>query len=58
MKRFVQDHPEARVRLACLGGERLLIDGVLCLPLDELLRANRAGDAVALGWAAADATWG
>ena len=39
VKRFAADYPEARVRLAHLGAERLLIDGVLCLPLDELLRA-------------------
>ena len=39
LKGFARDYPEARVRLAYLGDERLLIDGVLCLPLGELLRA-------------------
>ena len=38
LKSFALDYPEARVRLAYLGDERLKIDGVLCLPVTELLR--------------------
>lgn len=38
LKRFRQDYPEARPRLAYRGAERLEIDGILCVPADELLR--------------------
>ena len=38
LRGFARDCPEARVRLAYLGDERLHIDGVLCLPVAELLR--------------------
>ena len=38
LKSFAQDYPEAQVRLVYLGDERLQIDGVLCLPVTELLR--------------------
>ena len=38
LKRFRQDYPQARLRLAYGGGERLEVDGVLCVPADELLR--------------------
>ena len=37
LKIFAQDYPRAQTRLAYLGGERLQIDGVLCLPAAELL---------------------
>lgn len=37
LKTFAQDYPRAQTRLAYLGGERLEIDGVLCLPAAELL---------------------
>ena len=37
LKSFAQDYPEAQVRLAHLGDERLQIDGILCLPVLELL---------------------
>ena len=43
VKRFAQDYPEATVRLACLGGGRLSIHGVLCLSAGELPRAIVAG---------------
>ena len=38
LKSFAQDYPQARLRLAYLGEQRLEIDGVLCLPVTELLR--------------------
>lgn len=38
LKAFARDYPEARVRLAYLGEDRLQIDGILCLPVTELLR--------------------
>ena len=38
LKRFREDYPEARTRLAYGGDERLEIDGILCLPAEELLR--------------------
>jgi len=37
LKRFARDYPEAQPRLAYLGDERLRIDGILCLPVTELL---------------------
>ena len=43
LRRFAADYPEARVRLAYLGAERLLIDDVECLPAGELLRALAPG---------------
>ena len=38
LKRFREDYPQARTRLAYGGDERLEIDGTLCLPAEELLR--------------------
>ena len=38
LKRFREDYPQARARLAYGGDERLEIDGILCLPAEELLR--------------------
>ena len=38
LKRFREDYPQARVRLAYGGDERLDRDGILCLPVEELLR--------------------
>lgn len=38
LRTFQADYPEARVRLAYGGDERLKRGGVLCLPLRELLR--------------------
>ena len=38
LKRFREDSPQARLRLAYGGDERLERDGVLCLPAEELLR--------------------
>ena len=37
LKRFREDYPQARPRLAYRGAERLEIDGILCLPAEELL---------------------
>ena len=39
LKTFRKDYPEARVRLAYGGDERLVSDGILCLPVRELLPA-------------------
>ena len=38
LKRFREDYPQARLRLAHRGDERLEIDGILCLPAEPLLR--------------------
>lgn len=38
LKPFREDYPQARLRLAYGGDERLEIDGVLCLPAEALLR--------------------
>ena len=38
LKSFGEDYPQARLRLAYGGDERLEVDGVLCLPVDQLLR--------------------
>lgn len=37
LKKFGQDFPESRLWLLYRGKERLLIDGVLCLPCEEFL---------------------
>lgn len=37
LKAFKEDYPEAVCHLVYLGAERLLIDGILCLPSAELL---------------------
>ncbi len=37
LKTFCQDYPEARACLAYLGRERLMIDGILCIPCQEFL---------------------
>lgn len=37
LRTFCQDYPEAKACLAYLGRERLLIDGILCIPCRELL---------------------
>ncbi|MDE0127902.1 MAG: DUF4143 domain-containing protein, partial [Bryobacterales bacterium] len=39
LKTFRKDFPEARVRLAYGGDERLVSDGIVCLPVRELLPA-------------------
>ena len=38
LKRFREDYPQARARFAYGGDERLERDGILCLPVEELLR--------------------
>ncbi len=38
LKRFREDYPEARTRLAYGGDERLEVDGIVCLPAVELLQ--------------------
>ena len=38
LKSFRQDYPQARVRLAYLGEERLEVNGILCLPVSEILQ--------------------
>lgn len=37
LRAFREDYPETRCRLAYLGTERLMIDGILCLPIVEVL---------------------
>ncbi len=43
LKRFREDYPQARLRLAYGGDERLEIDGILCLPAEVLLREIMPG---------------
>ncbi|GMR24577.1 MAG: ATP-binding protein [Acidobacteriota bacterium] len=38
LRSFVEDYPEATGRLLYRGSERILIDDILCLPVDEFLR--------------------
>lgn len=38
LKAFREDYPEATLRLLYRGQDRLLIDGILCIPCDEFLR--------------------
>lgn len=38
LKSFGEDYPQARLRLAYGGDERLEVDGILSLPVEELLR--------------------
>jgi len=38
LKNFAEDYPEARRFLIYRGKERLLIEGILCLPCEEFLR--------------------
>lgn len=44
LRAFREDYPETRCRLAYLGTERLMIDGILCLPVGELLRGLVPGE--------------
>ena len=44
LKSFAQDYPQARLRLAYMGAERLEIDGILCLPATELLHSLIPGE--------------
>ena len=44
LRAFREDYPETRCRLAYLGAERLMIDGILCLPAVELLRGLVPGE--------------
>ena len=39
LKNFAQDYPESRRLLLYRGTERLMQDGILCLPCEEFLRA-------------------
>jgi predicted AAA+ superfamily ATPase len=41
LRAFAQDYPQSRNYFLYRGGERLLIDGVLCLPCEEFLRSLR-----------------
>lgn len=43
LRSFRQDYPEAQALLLYRGTERLLIDDVLCVPVDEFLRQVRPG---------------
>ena len=38
LKRFREDYPQALTRLAYGGDELLEVDGILCLPVGELLQ--------------------
>ena len=41
LRAFAQDYPQSRNYFLYRGAERLLIDGVLCLPCEEFLRSLR-----------------
>jgi predicted AAA+ superfamily ATPase len=41
LRSFLEDYPEATGRLLYRGYERIVIDGILCLPVDEFLRELR-----------------
>lgn len=42
LKAFMEDYPEATCNLVYMGEERLLIDGILCLPVREFMRGLTA----------------
>ena len=46
LKGFARDYPEAQARLVYQGDERLQVDGILCLPVGELLRGIVPGTAL------------
>jgi predicted AAA+ superfamily ATPase len=41
LKAFVEDYPQSRRYLLYRGHERLLLDGVLCMPCDQFLAGLR-----------------
>jgi len=43
LRAFTTDYPEARAALLYRGDEKLRIDGILCLPVEEFLRSLRPG---------------
>jgi predicted AAA+ superfamily ATPase len=43
LKSFGQDYPESKAYLLYRGKERLMKDGILCLPCEEFLKALRPG---------------
>lgn len=47
LKRFAEDYPESRRLLLYRGNERLLRDGILCLPCGEFLLSLRPGRHIA-----------
>ena len=46
LRSFLDDYPEARAILAHRGRERLARDGVLCIPVEELLLGLRPGSGI------------
>lgn len=46
LRAFREDYPEAELRLIYRGAERLVIDGVLCVPAADYLRAIEPGTAL------------
>ena len=43
LRAFCEDYPEGKPVYLYRGAERLVVDGVLCLPVDEFLRQLRPG---------------
>ena len=43
LRTFATDYPEAELRLLYRGKRRVLVDGVLCLPVEDFLRQLRPG---------------
>ena len=46
LRTFVEDYPQARVCLLYRGKERLVIDGVVCVPCDEFLLGLRPDQSI------------
>ena len=46
LKRFREDYPEAQTVLLFRGQDRLVKDGVLCLPCEEFLRSLKPGNPI------------
>ena len=49
LRSFRQDYPEARALLLYRGPERLLIEDILCVPVEEFLKQVRPGTGLAEG---------
>ena len=46
LKRFGDDYPESRRILLYRGRERLLRNGILCIPAEEFLLALKPGEEI------------
>lgn len=46
LKTFQSDYPESRTLLLYRGTERLLVDGILCVPCADFLGSLRPGESL------------